>query len=194
MGAFIQRVKVQQPGFCQTLWIVVFFFWTEKEHTTEAVCSMQRQYEEFSCEWSSNQETSHCLTFSTRPRTCERTQSRSCRRQPNRTVAFSSTESTHRPTGNQKLELGQHVEYREQRNENITPLNNDVIFNATKNKWQHDTLRGWQPLLHHFKISMRKLTAHSGSLQGIYYLLHSETQIIFSRGLKLCVKSKAKWH
>lgn len=171
-----------------------FLFWTEKEHTTEAVCSMQRRCQEFSCETSSNQETSHCLTFSTRPRTCERTQSRSCRRQPNRTVAFSSTESTHRPTGNQKLELGQHVEYGEQRNENITLLNNDVIFNATKNKWQNDTLRGWQPLLHHFKISMRKLTAHSGSLQGIYYLLHSETQIIFSRGLKPCVKSKAKWH
>lgn len=156
--------------------------------------SMQRQYQEFSCELSSNKERNHCLTFSTQPRTCERTQSRSCRRQPNRTVAFSSKESIRRPKGKQKLELGQHVEYREQRNENIKLLNNDVICNATKNEWQNDTLRGWQAVLHHFRISMRRPTVHSGSLQGIYYLLHSETQIIFSRGLKPRVKSKAKWH
>lgn len=39
----------------------------------------------------------HCLTFSTSPRTCERTRSRSCRLQPSRTMASSSKEGTHRP-------------------------------------------------------------------------------------------------
>lgn len=39
---------------------------------------------------------------------------------------------------------------------------------------------------------MRKLIVHSGSLQGIYYLLHLETQIIFSRGLKPCGEVESK--
>lgn len=45
---------------------------------------------------------------------------------------------------------------------------------------------------------MRKLTVHSGCLQGIYYLLHSETHHIFQRPETTCtVKSNApsneKW-
>lgn len=156
----------------------------------QRACSMQRHYsdsdyEEFSCEWSTNKERNHCLTFSTWPRTCERTQSQSCRHQPNRTVAFSSKESTRKPTEKQKLEQGQHVEYRKQGNENIKLLNNDVIFNATKNTWQNDTLRGWQALLHHFRISMRKLTVpFKASI--IYSITFRDTDNIFQRLKTMC--------
>lgn len=72
-------------------------------------------------------------------------------------------------------------------------LNNDVIFNATKTNGRigHYAADRQRCIT---KISMRKLTIHSGSLQGIYYLLHSERQIIFSRGLKPRAKSKEKQH
>lgn len=102
-------------------------FRTEKEDSC-----MQRQYQEFSCMSCSNKEGNHCLTFSTWPRTCERTQSRSCRHQPNRRAAFSSKGSTRRPTGRAKLERGQRGECGEQRRGNMELLNNDVISNATK--------------------------------------------------------------
>lgn len=135
MDAFIQiqyKCSNNLGGICKSFITADSCLELKKEDAIQEDSCMQRQYREFSSEWCSNKERNHCLTFSTWPRICERTQSPSCHHQPNRTVAFSSKESTRRPTGIQKLELEQHVKYREQRCENMELLNNLKIFNATK--------------------------------------------------------------